>query len=163
MHVTLYSLRRATWAWVSVSVTQSKMTRSNSTRSSNDRSGGAMGEDIETAKSEFRLGIHVLCTQSLYTSKWGRGSVSWLDQVSAMRKVLTVWTQLQCLLPHAHDLAFSSTLQCINKHSEQLPCLLKVMSQCLNNQLHVEIPLGNIPRLRLTSICTKRHYLRQAL
>ncbi len=37
-----------------------KMTRSNSTRSSNDRSGGAMEEDIETAKSEFRLGMNCI-------------------------------------------------------------------------------------------------------
>ena len=59
-------------------VTQSKMTRSNSTRSSNDRSGGGMEEDIKTAKSEFRLGMHVFCTESLYTRKWGRGNVTWV-------------------------------------------------------------------------------------
>ncbi len=34
-----------------------KVTQSNSTWSSNDRSGGAMEEAIETAKSEFRLVI----------------------------------------------------------------------------------------------------------
>ncbi len=42
-------------------VTQSEMTRSNSTRSNNDRSGGAMDEeDIETAKSEFGLGMECI-------------------------------------------------------------------------------------------------------
>ena len=41
--------------------------------------------------------------------------------------------------------------------------MLKVMSQSLNNWLHGEIPLGNIPNQPLTSICTKRHDLWQAL
>ncbi len=40
---------------------------------------------------------------------------------------------------------------------------LKVMSQCLNNQWHVKIWLGNIPSHHLTAICTRRHYSRQAL
>ncbi len=48
----------------SVKMTRSnsvKVTWSNSTRSSNDRSDGAMDEeDIETAKSEFRLGIECI-------------------------------------------------------------------------------------------------------
>ncbi len=48
----------------SVKVTQSYSTRSD------DRSGGAMGdEDIETAKSEFRLGMSIYFAQHLYTHK----------------------------------------------------------------------------------------------
>ncbi len=38
-----------------------------------------------------------------------------------------------------------------------------IMKKSLNNRLHAEIPLGNMPSQPLTSICTKRHYLRQAL
>ncbi len=54
---------------VSVSVTQSKMTQSNSTRSSDDRSGGAMfEEDVETAKSEFRLGMLCILHRGLIYS-----------------------------------------------------------------------------------------------
>ncbi len=53
-------------------------------------------------------------------------------------------------------------LLCLNKHSKRWPCVLKVLSQCLNDQLQVEIPLGNIPRLHLAAIRTKQHYLRQA-
>ncbi len=47
-----------------------KMTRSNSTRSDDHRS-KVIEEDIETAKSEFRLGIGcgALCTESLYAHK----------------------------------------------------------------------------------------------
>ncbi len=61
------------------------MTQSNSTRSSDDRSGGAIGEeDVETAKSEFRLGIESLfCTALIYI--WMRKGkcnlgVSWSGQ-----------------------------------------------------------------------------------
>ncbi len=54
-------------------------------------------------------------------------------------------------------------LSCLNKHSKLWTCVLKVLSQCLNNRIQVEIPLGNIPRLRLTSTCSERHYLRHAL
>ncbi len=45
------------------------MTRSNSTRSSDYRSGGAMDEeDIETEKSEFRLGMDcILHVEFIYS------------------------------------------------------------------------------------------------
>ena len=82
------------------------MTRSNSTRSSNDRSGGAMDEeDIETAKSEFRLVMKCILYRGFIYSQMRKGKYIF-GQVSAMRTA-----QLQCLLPHAHDLTFSSTLQ----------------------------------------------------
>ncbi len=54
-------------------------------------------------------------------------------------------------------------LSCLNKHSKRWPCVWEVLSQCLNDWLHVEIPFRNIPRLYLTLICTKQHYSRQAL
>ncbi len=60
------------------------------------------------------------------------------------------------------QLTILSVLECLNKHSKLWPCVLKVMSQCLNNQLHAKMPLGNIPSQHLTPIRTKWHYLRQA-
>ncbi len=61
------------------------MTQSNSARSSDNCSGGAIGEeDVETTKSEFRLGIEYLfCTALIYT--WMRKGkcnlgVSWPGQ-----------------------------------------------------------------------------------
>ncbi len=51
-------------------------------------------------------------------------------------------------------------LQCLNKHSKPWTCVLKVMSQSLNDQLHTEIHVRNIPSQRMTSICTQRHYCR---
>ncbi len=43
------------------------MTQSNSSRCGDDRSGGAMfEEDVETAKSEFRLGDEMYSVQRVY-------------------------------------------------------------------------------------------------
>ncbi len=52
------------------------MTQSNSTRSSDDRSGGATEEwDMETTKSEFRLGNRVSILHSTYIQQNEEGEV----------------------------------------------------------------------------------------
>ncbi len=57
-----------------MSVTQSKMTQSNSTQCGNNRSGGAMGEeDVETAKSEFRLGMDCILHMEFIYSQMRKG------------------------------------------------------------------------------------------
>ncbi len=79
-------------------------------------------------------------------SYWSKTSIFGSDRYSAHHN----WSHLQC----------SSALTNIqNSYLVEI----KVLSKSLNNQLHAEIPLGNIPSQPLTSICTKQHYLRQAL
>ena len=77
-----------------------KVTQINSTQSDN-HSGGAMGEEnVETAKSELRLGMKcILHREFVYTQmRKGKCNLVWSGSCNECQ------TSLQCLLPHAHDL-----------------------------------------------------------
>ncbi len=72
---------------------QPKLTPSNSAQSSDDRSGEAMCEEnIETAKSEFRLGMESLfCTALIYTwMRKGKCNLGVLAWARVTRKLLLV-------------------------------------------------------------------------